>query len=160
MQAADLSTLAIALVTFITLINSSPDSNSRLEGLTVIISSIIWIFPLCTAIAGFAWVGYSKVSPNWCWLAENSLARYVLTHGPRIFIFSTIIILYGIIAVKLISAAKKTNYDQFETETLERGKKDSKRKIYHATLRLMSFPIVYIILWAPGMIHRCKYFTT
>jgi hypothetical protein len=34
----------------------------------------------------------------------------------------------------------------------------AKRKIYSATIRLMAFPITYLILWAPGMANRCKFF--
>jgi hypothetical protein len=158
-QAADLSTLAIAVVTFITLRSAADTAKmKRLEGYTTAILFGIWIYPLMTATAGFFWPGYSNVSPNWCWLENNTIARYALTHGPRIIIFTVISVLYSISAVNLLSAASGNGFSQNikDLEALKEAEA-AKRKIYSATVRLMAFPITYLILWAPGMANRCKF---
>lgn len=162
-QAADLSTLAIAIVTFITLKSCfDPKALQRLESSAGLIFTIIWIYPLITSIVGYFWPGYVPTSSNWCWLATDTLARYVLTHGLRIIIFIVIIILYSQTAFQLISAASSSNgfniKEETDDEEIELG--NSKTKIYNATLRLMAFPIAYLILWSPGMANRCNYFNT
>ena len=120
--------------------------------------SIIWIYPLTTAIAGYIWVGYEPTSSNWCWLAPNVVARYTLTHGLRILIFITILVLYTIIAAQLISKAKEVDVEACETASVIHEKQDAGKKIYNAAIRLMAYPIAYIILWAPGMANRCKFY--
>ena len=163
-QAADFSTLAIAVVTFITL-RTGADSvkMEKLERYSRGIIAGIWLYPLTTASIGFFWPGYAPTSSNWCWLDKNTIARYSLTHGPRVIIFTVIVILYSISAALLLSAASangKTNdVENLDKEHAEEAKA-AKKKIINATIRLMAFPIAYLILWAPGMANRCKFLET
>ena len=161
-QAADFSTLAIAVVTFITLRKGACSvTMKKLEHYSRGIIAGIWIYPLTTATVGLFWPGYAPTSSNWCWLDKNTIARYSLTHGPRVIIFTVIVILYSISAYQLLSAASGYGSSN-DVENLENAEeaKATKKKIINATIRLMAFPIAYLIIWAPGMVNRCKILET
>lgn len=83
-QAADLSTFSIAIVTFLGLSSESTESVMKIVNDRLIFILIpIWLIPLVTAIVAKLWVGFTPVG-NWCWIANRPVARYSLTHGLRI----------------------------------------------------------------------------
>jgi hypothetical protein len=84
-QAADFSTLAIAITTFLAL-NSQKNSEkvmNRISKYLPWILAFVWITPLITASIAHFWVGYAPVG-NWCWISKNAVARYTLGHGIRV----------------------------------------------------------------------------
>ncbi|KAJ3078233.1 hypothetical protein HK102_004635 [Quaeritorhiza haematococci] len=105
-QACDLSTLAIALVTFFVL-KSKTGGEAIMASIAKriwYIIGLIWGIPLCTAITAEFLIGYAPTTGNWCWIAGTPLpraiyVRYGLTHGPRILIFITILFTYSYVFV-------------------------------------------------------------
>ncbi|KAJ3100222.1 hypothetical protein HDU97_002405 [Phlyctochytrium planicorne] len=102
-QGTDLATFALAVVTF--MVGSASHNIAELskrlrqvESSVVYFTVAIFLIPLATATAAYFMVGYT-VTGSWCWINKDpkplaNYARYGLTHGPRIFIIVSIIVMY------------------------------------------------------------------
>lgn len=120
--------LTIAIVTYISLGASAARTDNImifLERNIAFILGGIWSWGLFTGLVNFAWAGYGKTG-NWCWIfnsdaVKRTTARYVLTHGPRIAIFLTIIFLYLHLILYLRAETRKAsrtlNSVQFESNS-------------------------------------------
>jgi hypothetical protein len=90
-QAADLSTLLIAVVTFLVLKTDSPLAfdtvMTKLDKNVHWIISFVWLYPMLTATIAQFVIGYGPAG-NWCWIKNEPkplgpIMRYSLTHVLR-----------------------------------------------------------------------------
>ncbi|KAJ3096615.1 hypothetical protein HDU97_005739 [Phlyctochytrium planicorne] len=102
-QGSDLSTLSLAVITFV-IAQASHNLQTlstrlrQVENAVPFIAGAIFIVPLATATTGYLLVGMA-VTGSWCWFNGNpkplgTYVRHGLTHGPRILIILSIITMY------------------------------------------------------------------
>ncbi|KAJ3100224.1 hypothetical protein HDU97_002407 [Phlyctochytrium planicorne] len=105
-QGSDLATFALAVVTFV-VAHAASNLEKLSRRLQQVESSILWVavaifvIPLITATVGYVLVGMT-VTGSWCWFNKDpkplaTYVRYGLTHGPRIFIIFSIIVMYTVL---------------------------------------------------------------
>ncbi|KAJ3096616.1 hypothetical protein HDU97_005740 [Phlyctochytrium planicorne] len=105
-QGSDLATFALAVVTFV-VAHAASNLETLSRRLQQVESSILWVavaifvIPLITATIGYVLVGMT-VTGSWCWFNKDpkplaTYVRYSLTHGPRIFIIFSIIVMYAVL---------------------------------------------------------------
>ncbi|KAF6817223.1 hypothetical protein CPLU01_13631 [Colletotrichum plurivorum] len=93
-QASDFSILAIAVVTFLTITRKTYMPNASTFRKVVICLSV-WIIPIITSATATIMGEMEPVSGNWCWISRDRPdLRYALTHGWRIAIIFTTILIY------------------------------------------------------------------
>jgi hypothetical protein len=155
-QAADLSTLVIAIVTFIGL--ARPQKSERwlhkLGEHWHWMLLIIWTIPLITATIAYFWVGYGPSGGNYCWISgktpDNMVARYVLTLFLRLLIFLIILVLYTYLYIFI-----RRHYDIEQSNQTESPAELEKRRQMGRVLTLLKlYPTIYICLWSSNMIFR------
>ncbi|KAJ3100218.1 hypothetical protein HDU97_002401 [Phlyctochytrium planicorne] len=111
-QASDLSTFALAVTTFI-ISRSALDLRTlsvrlrQLDKATLYILAAIWTIPFITALIGYKIVGMG-IAGGWCWFAnlkddkpKSTLVRYVTSHGPRMAIIFSMLVMYIDIFLRL-----------------------------------------------------------
>ncbi|KAJ3227613.1 hypothetical protein HK099_001120 [Clydaea vesicula] len=152
-QAADFSTLAIALVTFYILLNSSNAVNAMnsVNRYIYLIIALIWGVSFSTALVGYFIAGYAWTG-TWCWFPEQALyPRYFLTHGPRI---------------KDINQNKRLKKDiQINDKNQKLNQSDTSanqknNQVNKTVNKMLLFPILYVLLWSGGMANRILDATT
>ncbi|KAI1365930.1 G protein-coupled glucose receptor regulating Gpa2-domain-containing protein [Xylaria arbuscula] len=92
-QATDFSILAIAISTLLIVVRRTLVSEiSKLQQICVCLS--VWIIPIITSTTAISLGAFVPVGNNWCWISGNRTdLRYALTHGWRLaIIFSTVLI--------------------------------------------------------------------
>ena len=178
-QAADLSVLLVVLVTYMALMTTTSTSFDtvmfKLDRNSHWMFLGMWLFPFLTSIIALVTVGYAPSSTNWCWIDATGAAgnnkvlgnimRYSLIHGPRILIFLVIIVLYSILGWHLYSLGQSTNSNDYADSSeksmtqAEELVKSKRKAIRSAILRLVAYPVAYILLWIPGIGMRGMSFT-
>lgn len=182
-QAADFSILLIGIVTCITITNPMELCFSRIESfLPLAFFGIIGICTATSTIGlktiGYDWLGNSG---DWCWFSPyhslSTTIRFTLTQGPRMAIFLVLILLYGKTFLFLRNLSRKTmmteqiqwsmksdksaNCHSFiepkEPTSSDSSKSSStleQERIRSVQYKMLIFPIVYIIIWTPGIVNR------
>ena len=155
-QATDLSVLCISVLTFWVL----TQQQERVAVLTKnpqLWFAIVWLPSLLTACINIGLVGYAPSSTShstWCWIASQpnpqaTIVRNALTHVPRLIIIVTILVLHVLIAARLCHGLRDSNSDNKAD-----ADKEHRWMLHNAIVRLLSFPIAYILLWIPGIANR------
>ncbi|KAI8840224.1 hypothetical protein BC829DRAFT_25774 [Chytridium lagenaria] len=117
-QASDLTTFALAVITFV-VAQAAYNVETLSFRLMQVEKSVVWValglflFPVVTATIGYSLVGMAP-SGSWCWFARDprplaTYVRYTLTHGPRILIIFSIVIMYTILFGPFASASVNKN---------------------------------------------------
>ncbi|KAJ3100223.1 hypothetical protein HDU97_002406 [Phlyctochytrium planicorne] len=183
-QGSDLSTLSLAIITF-TVAHSSHNLTTlsrrlqQVESSVIYMAAVIFVIPLITATTGYLLVGMA-VTGSWCWFNGNpkplgTYVRHGLTHGPRILIIFSIIIMYttlfcsfrqrireqeAIMSTHTQSIGTKSSESkELGSTTLEearaqkqiRAKANAQRA---AIMKLLVYPTAYTLLWIPGLTNR------
>ena len=176
-QINDFTHFAMAIVTFYILTHcKSSYAMEVVESYIHYILAVIWFVPIITASVGGAVNGFGW-SGTWCWFKGTpvevaNIVRYTLTHGPRIFIFITLICVYcGLWFIlrkkhcanlKELKELKKINgnctseshfkYSNHNSPNIDNTKLDE--EVTHAINKMLLYPVFYIILWSGGMANR------
>ncbi|KAJ3208717.1 hypothetical protein HDU67_006586 [Dinochytrium kinnereticum] len=181
-RGSDLATFALAVVTFL-VAQSASNIESLARRLQQVESSAIWmaiaicLVPVATATIGYMLVGMG-VAGSWCWFNRDprplaTYVRYSLTHGPRIFIIFSIVMMYTILfwafRVRIrqqehnlsrdMSSSKSTGSFQNNSGTWdeERAYQQIKQKAdaqRNAIMKLLIYPTAFTLLWIPGLVNR------
>ncbi|KAJ3102703.1 hypothetical protein HDU96_009544 [Phlyctochytrium bullatum] len=125
-QASDLATFALALVTFAvaqsaTSLDTLSTRLRQVEAMAFWMPLPILLIPLATATTGYLVVGMAPTG-SWCWFAKDpkpkaTIIRYAMTHGPRMFMILCIVLLYSV----LFWAFRKRIREQEELVSKEAG---------------------------------------
>lgn len=136
----------------------------------------LWMYALVTAVVALFTVGYVKSAANWCWIAPAPTHyRYLLAHGPRIFIIFSISFMYLWIYSLLRRQAKEredpasgASPSFAASASVEKGSGTvvgsgassggtvgiRRDRLYKIMSMMLIFPVVYTSLWIPGIFLR------
>ncbi|KAJ3567864.1 hypothetical protein NPX13_g6623 [Xylaria arbuscula] len=175
-QATDFSILAIGISTLLVVARmTQPAKISRLQIICVCLS--VWIIPLTTGTVATALGVMVPVNNNWCWIAaDRTDLRYALTHGWRLAVFFLTVLIYAYIywffqrhmksmliaeprseaegeLLPQASAEGGTGYTSFANDDIRKRSQKMEREV-RRMLVLNGYPILYVILWIPGITSR------
>ncbi|KAI0199941.1 G protein-coupled glucose receptor regulating Gpa2-domain-containing protein [Astrocystis sublimbata] len=174
-QATDFSILAIGISTLLVVAQKTqPAKISRLQIVLVCVS--VWIIPLTTGTIATVLGVMVPVGNNWCWIAaDRTDLRYALTHGWRLAVFFSTVLIYAWIywyfqrhmksmlidepdsesdaSLKVPGESGTTGYTSFANDDIRKRSQKMEREV-RRMLVLNGYPMLYVVLWIPGITSR------